>query len=41
VTTKEVAAIVDRITFKAHIIETGSDSYRLRTTKGRPGTKRS
>ena len=36
-----VAAIVDRITFKAHIIETGSDSYRLRTTKGRPGTKRS
>jgi DNA replication protein DnaC len=28
-----VAAIVDRVTFNAHIIETGSDSYRLRTTK--------
>lgn len=30
-----VAAIVDRVTFNAHIIETGSDSYRLRTTKTR------
>ena len=30
-----VAAIVDRVTFKAHIIETGKDSYRLRTTKTR------
>lgn len=28
-----VAAIVDRVTFNAHIIETGTDSYRLRTTK--------
>jgi len=28
-----VAAIVDRITFHAHIIETGSDSYRLKTTR--------
>jgi DNA replication protein DnaC len=28
-----VAAIIDRLTFHAHIIETGSDSYRLRTTK--------
>jgi DNA replication protein DnaC len=27
------AAIVDRITFEAHIIETGTDSYRLRATK--------
>ena len=27
------AAIVDRITFQANIIETGTDSYRLRTTK--------
>jgi hypothetical protein len=30
-----VAAIVDRVTFNAHIIETGTDSYRLRTTKTR------
>ncbi len=29
------AAIVDRLTFDAHIIATGSDSYRLRTTKTR------
>ena len=28
-----VAAIVDRLTFHAHIIQTGTDSYRLRTTK--------
>jgi DNA replication protein DnaC len=28
-----VAAIIDRLTFNAHIIETGTDSYRLRTTK--------
>ena len=27
------AAIIDRLTFKAHIIETGTDSYRLRTTQ--------
>jgi hypothetical protein len=26
-----VAAIVDRVTFNAHIIETGTKSYRLRT----------
>lgn len=30
-----VAAVVDRLTFKAHIIETGSTSYRLRTTRAR------
>ena len=30
-----VAAIVDRVTFNAHIIETGTESYRLRTTKTR------
>jgi len=27
-----VAAILDRVTFHAHFIETGSDSYRLRST---------
>jgi hypothetical protein len=27
------AAIVDRITFNAHIIETGTQSYRLATSK--------
>jgi DNA replication protein DnaC len=26
-------AIVDRVTFNAHIIETGTQSYRLRTSK--------
>jgi DNA replication protein DnaC len=30
-----VAAIVDRITFNAHILETGTTSYRLRTSKTR------
>ena len=29
------AAIVDRLTFNSHIIETGTDSYRLRTTRNR------
>jgi DNA replication protein DnaC len=28
-----VAAIIDRLTFHAHIIETGTNSYRLRTTR--------
>ena len=28
-----VAAIVDRVTFNAHIIETGTQSYRLRTSR--------
>lgn len=27
------AAVVDRVTYQAHIIETGSDSYRLRATR--------
>jgi len=27
------AAVVDRLTFRAHIIQTGSDSYRLRATR--------
>lgn len=30
-----VAAIVDRLTFNGHILETGSDSYRLRSTRAR------
>jgi DNA replication protein DnaC len=30
------AAIVDRLTFNAHILETGHDSYRLRHTRARP-----
>ncbi len=30
-----VAAIVDRVTFNAHILQTGTDSYRLRTTTKR------
>lgn len=30
-----VAAIVDRVTFHAHIVETGSSSYCLRITKVR------
>lgn len=34
-----VAAIVDRVTFNAHIIETGTESYRLRTTKTRSRRK--
>jgi hypothetical protein len=34
-----VAAIVDRVTFNAHIIETGTDSYRLRTTTARARRK--
>jgi DNA replication protein DnaC len=30
-----VAAVVDRLTFNAHIIETGTESYRLRTSRTR------
>ena len=33
-----VAAIVDRLTFNAHIVETGTQSYRLTTKTGRRGT---
>jgi DNA replication protein DnaC len=36
-----VAAIVDRVTFNAHIIETGTDSYRLRTTTNTRARRRS
>ena len=36
------AAVVDRLTFRAHIIETGSESYRLRvTTSARGGAQTS
>lgn len=30
-----VAAIVDRLTFNAHIIETGTESYRLKSTRAK------
>ena len=36
-----VAAIVDRLTFHAHIIETGTESYRLRSTRATKGRKKS
>ncbi len=33
------AAVVDRVTFRAHIVETGADSYRLRASRAaRKGT---
>jgi DNA replication protein DnaC len=35
-----VAAIVDRVTFNAHIIETGTKSYRLPTSKTTVRAKR-
>src|SRR3981189_649080 len=35
-----VAPIVDRVTFNAHIIETGTKSYRLRTSKTATRAKR-
>lgn len=35
-----VAAIVDRVTFNAHILETGTQSYRLRTSKANTRRKR-
>ena len=31
------AAVVDRLTFRAHILETGSDSYRLRVSRTKKG----
>jgi DNA replication protein DnaC len=34
------AAIVDRITFNAHIVETGTEPYRLRTSKTTTRRKR-
>jgi hypothetical protein len=35
-----VAAIVDRVTFNAHILETGTQSYRLATSKTNTRSKR-
>ena len=35
-----VTAIVDRVTFNAHILETGTQSYRLRTSKNTRARKR-
>ena len=35
-----VATIVDRVTFNAHILETGTPSYRLRTGKKTSSRKR-
>ena len=35
-----VAAIVDRVTFNAQILETGTQSYRLRTNKTTTRRKR-
>jgi DNA replication protein DnaC len=32
-------AVVDRLTFGAHIVETGSDSWRLRRSLERAGRK--
>jgi len=34
------AAVVDRLTFRAHIIQTGTDSYRLRATRAAKTTTR-
>lgn len=31
------AAVVDRLTYRAHVIETGSESYRLRASRTRKG----
>jgi DNA replication protein DnaC len=33
------AAVVDRLTFNAHIIQTGTDSYRLRSARAKTTTK--
>ena len=35
-----VAAIADRVTFNAHIVETGTESYRLATSKTTTRRKR-
>lgn len=33
------AAVVDRLTFRAHIIETGTESYRLRLSRAKKGAR--
>jgi hypothetical protein len=35
-----VAAMVDRVTFNGHIIETGTESYRLASTRAKRGGKK-
>ena len=35
-----VAAIVDRVTFNGHIIETGTESYRLSSTRAKRTRKK-
>ena len=35
-----LVAIVDRLTFNAHIIETGTESFRLRSTEAKRATKK-
>ena len=35
-----VAAVIDRVTFNAHIIETGTESYRHRTSRTRRRSRR-
>jgi DNA replication protein DnaC len=35
-----VAAVIDRVTFNAHIIETGTESYRHRTSRARRRSRR-
>lgn len=34
------AALVDRLTFRAHILETGAESYRLRVSRTKKGAAR-
>ncbi len=34
-----VAAIVDRLTFNAHIVETGTESFRLNSTRSKRAKK--
>jgi hypothetical protein len=38
-TARPIASIIDRLTFHAHMIETGSESYRLKSTQARRAKK--